>query len=126
MLKMRHSYLAAFLVFLVASCSQSEKSTEDLLSDDTRRQEIMQAILQDHDRMLEMLNLMIRDEHAMLSMRGNHELLSRMMETDPNTMAHLIEHVIGKVSTDSTMTAIFSQMVVGNETLLNAISKEQQ
>jgi len=118
--------LMAVLGSLLAGCSQGDQSVDELLKDEGKRSEIMEAITNDHEMTMALLDHLLKSEHALVMMRSSHELMDALIGGEGMEVVHLVDHVLARVAKDSATTASFAQMVVARDRLREAVMKANE
>ena len=116
----------AVLGSLLAGCSQGDQSVDELLKDEGKRSEIMEAITNDHEMTMALLDHLLKSEHALVMMRSSHELMDALIGGEGMEVVHLVDHVLARVAKDSATTASFAQMVVARDRLREAVMKANE
>ena len=107
--------LAAALI--LTACQ--EQSADKILSNETKRKEIMQTIANDQEMMMEMMKVVMESEHGMM-MSGNKEMMN-MMHKNPEMMQGMMQHMMRMAQSDSTMRNKMTGMMTHNEDMMQSM-----
>lgn len=105
------------LINLIIGCAGQGKAqtTEEILKDKLKREEIMVAISNDNAMMGEMMSYMMKNDSAVKMMRSNDEMMHKMMFNNPMMMGNMLR----MMENDSTMCTMMGNMMIQNNHIMN-------
>ena len=97
-----------FLIGMLAACTTEEKTTKEMLEDETQREEIMTMISEDPEMMMEMHNHLKGSKHDMM-------MKDTPMVMDSEKMAKKMNMIMDRMEEDSVACMEMAELMMKNK-----------
>jgi len=97
------------------ACQQSQ-GTEQILTDQSQREEVMRTIVSNQDMMTEMVDMMINNEQGKKMMRSEH-----MMQAMVNENPSMMQKMMRMCQNDSVKCNQMAEMMSGNKEMMQSM-----
>ncbi|MCB0430100.1 MAG: hypothetical protein H6585_06550 [Flavobacteriales bacterium] len=118
-MNLRITFFTAFMAAgLLSACVKEAPTTTELLQDDARRNEVMDAICNDPKMLGDMMQHVHQNQHAMDMMQSDSTMMNNMMQMmhgNPGMMQHMMSNMMNMAAADSSTCKQFCKMMEGNE-----------
>jgi hypothetical protein len=104
------------LINIIIGCAGQgkEQTSEEILKDKQKREEIMATISGDNEMLGEMMSYMMKNDSAVQMMRSHDGMMHKMMVNNPMMM----ENMLGMMEKDSTMCTMMGNLMMQNSHMM--------